>query len=547
MENIHPSLPIRKGVAIVLGIILLEALFIYAFAVRKNTTPAQQPIDIPIINSTIHVNKDSIANTDMPETTRSAISSAVENIKNAKVDLGDDISLNNDGQGTLIQTLVYVPVVRFGSLIETTNLNEIKDAYANGTSEKFNHVYIINDTKPLNTVLKVSSSKAKTIASTDSLINKMTKSDLAIIPFEELNPKLSALKIDKLSILDKELSNDKWPLTLKVYVDGKNGQLLVDALGDSLVDNRVPQKIGTLVMTGVTAISRGVEYAIERHNDPIYPARGVMDVLSKADLTHVNSENPLFDGCVPEKHGVVLCGKTRSIANFKAIGVDIVGLTGNHRNDYGPDKNLESIGHLEDLGLEYYGGGKNEKDAGKILYKKIDDITLAFVGYAYFDSLNGPSYRSLAYGDRPGANYYSAEKVKRDIETAHQKADFVIVEYQFTENYSYNPIPGQIEVFQETVDNGADLVMGVQSHQPQWIRFRKSPDGHEGTIFYGLGNFFFDQMWSLGTRQGIIPEFVFYNGKLVSMDIMTTLLYDYSQPRFVTGASREAILKEILP
>ena len=547
MENIHPSLRIRKGVAIVLGIILLEAIFIYVLTIRRDNTPTQQPINIPIISSTIHVNKNSIENTSMPTTTREKITNAVSQIQDAKLDLGDDITLNNNGKGTLIQSYVYVPVVRFGSLIEETNLDEIKDTYINGSSNKFSKVYILNDAKALNTILNTTNTKAITVASVGTLISKMSKSDLAIVPFEELTPKLSTLKIDKLSVLDKELSNDKWPLTLKVYIDGEKGQLLVDALGESLVDNRIPQNMGTLIMTGVTAISRGVEYAIERHNDPIYPARGVMDVLSKADLTHVNSENPLFDGCIPAEHGVVLCGKTRSIANFKAIGVDIVGLTGNHRNDYGPEKNLESIGHLEELGLEYYGGGKNEKDAAKILYKKIDDITLAFVGYAYFDSLNGPSYRSLAYGDRPGANYYSEEKVKRDIETAHKKADFVIVEYQFIENYSYDPIPGQIEVFQQTIDYGADLVMGVQSHQPQWIRFRKSPDGHEGTIFYGLGNFFFDQMWSLGTRQGIIPEFVFYNGKLISMDIMTTLLYDYAQPRFVTGQDREAILKEVLP
>ncbi len=547
MENIHPSLRIRKGVAIVLGIILLEAIFIYVLTIHRNNTPTQQPINIPIISSTIHVNKNSIENTSMPIATREKITNAVSQIQDAKLDLGDDITLNNNGKGTLVQSYVYVPVVRFGSLIEETNLDEIKDTYINGSSNKFSKVYILNDAKALNTILNTTNTKAITVASVDTLISKMSKSDLAIVPFEELTPKLSTLKIGKLSVLNKELSNDKWPLTLKVYIDGKKGQLLVDVLGDSLVDNRIPQNMGTLIMTGVTAISRGVEYAIERHNDPIYPARGVMDVLSKADLTHVNSENPLFDGCIPAEHGVVLCGKTRSIANFKAIGVDIVGLTGNHRNDYGPKKNLESIGHLEELGLEYYGGGKNEKDAAKILYKKIDDITLAFVGYAYFDSLNGPSYRSLAYGDRPGANYYSEKKVKRDIETARKKADFVIVEYQFIENYSYDPIPGQIEVFQQTIDYGADLVMGVQSHQPQWIRFRKSPDGHEGTIFYGLGNFFFDQMWSLGTRQGIIPEFVFYNGKLISMDIMTTLLYDYAQPRFVTGQDREAILKEVLP
>lgn len=296
-----------------------------------------------------------------------------------------------------------------------------------------------------------------------------------------------------------------------------------------------------VALTGVTAISRGVEAAIASHNDPTYPARGVMDLLKTADLTHVNSENPFFDSCEPKRHGIVLCGKTRSIANLQAIGTDVVDLAGNHQNDYGFDKNLESINHLEEAGFDYFGGGKDEKDAEKILYKTVNGTTFAFLGYAYFDSLNGPQYRSLAYGDRPGANFYSEEKMLADVAEAKQKADVVIVDYQFIEKYQYEPLPEQVKVFRKTADAGADVVVGVQSHQPQEIEVYNN-----SLIFYGLGNFFFDQMWSHETRQGIIPIITFEDGEVVDVEIKTTLLYNYAQPRFTSGEEREELLSKIL-
>jgi hypothetical protein len=367
----------------------------------------------------------------------------------------------------------------------------------------------------------------------DEIINHLDRQSVALIPFDQLQPQMKVLKLDGKSILDKKYAADDWGLLLKTQRNARSNEP---------TSNRDINQLGNLIMTGVTAISRGVEQAISDHNDPIFPARGVMEVLSQADLTHVDNENTFFDSCKPAKEGIVLCGKTRSIDALKAIGADIIDLTGNHQNDYGNEKNLESLQHLTDAGFVHFGGGRNEEDAGKILYQYVGGTKLGFVGYAYFDSLNGPNYVSLAKGDRPGANYYSEEKLKQDLIEAQENADFVIVTYQFIEDYRTTPLPGQIEVFRQTVEYGADLVVGVQAHQPQTIEFYQ-----DKPIFYGLGNFFFDQMWSYPTRQGIIPRYTFYQGKLISIEILTTLLYDYAQPRFTTGAERNQLLQEILP
>ncbi|KKS43722.1 MAG: hypothetical protein UV05_C0023G0005 [candidate division CPR1 bacterium GW2011_GWA2_42_17] len=440
----------------------------------------------------------------------------------------------NEADAHTKQILYFVPVAKFSSLKEEISFAVLQKIMTQNdfTESRFQKIYYSQENEPY--LEKIFGHLANT--NTDlSLVDakNLDVQTLSLVRFDELTPRFKVLTLDRMNILDKKLDVNVWLLKW----EGEAENLV--SLGST---NRDLKKIASLVMTGVTAVSRGVEYEIEQRNDSIFPARAVMDVLSQADLTHVSSENPFFDSCVPETEGLILCGRSSSLKSLKAIGADIVDLTGNHQNDYGSELNLESLKHLEELGLKYYGGGKNEKQARQILYQEVSGAKIAFLGYNYFDSQNGVDYRSLALGDRPGANFYSEEKLKEDIQTAKSLADFVIVDYQFIEQYSTDPLPIQIEVFRKTIDYGADLVVGVQSHQPQKIEIYQ-----DKLIFYGLGNFFFDQMWSLPTRQGLIPRLTFYDGKLTSVEVMTTLLYDYAQPRFTSGYDRISLLKEVLP
>ena len=73
------------------------------------------------------------------------------------------------------------------------------------------------------------------------------------------------------------------------------------------------------------------------------------------------------------------------------------------------------------MGWDYFGGGLDLEDAGKILYKEVNGTKIAFLGYNYYDSvLNNPG--PLAGANKSGANPYSEEKLKRDIEEAKKNA-----------------------------------------------------------------------------------------------------------------------------
>ena len=98
----------------------------------------------------------------------------------------------------------------------------------------------------------------------------------------------------------------------------------------------------------------------------------------------------------------------------------------------------------------------------------------------------------------------------------------------------------QLYDFREFAKAGAVVVQGSQAHQAQTLELYG-----DTFIHYGLGNFFFDQMWSLGTRQEFVDRLVFYDGRLLSIDVRTALLEEYGRPRPMDPTERQEFLQMI--
>ena len=167
-----------------------------------------------------------------------------------------------------------------------------------------------------------------------------TPGALAIVPFDQLTPKLTALALDQQNVLNRDLKIDRYPLLQRMWVSGDaaKAQTLVSALRVKIpITDRDPQRMTSLIMTGVTAIARGTAAVIESRNDAAFPARQIAAVLSRADITHISNEIPFADGCTPnpDLDSIVLCSNPSYLASLKLVGADIIGLTGNHAFDFG--------------------------------------------------------------------------------------------------------------------------------------------------------------------------------------------------------------------
>jgi hypothetical protein len=150
--------------------------------------------------------------------------------------------------------------------------------------------------------------------------------------------------------------------------------------------------------------------------------------------------------------------------------------------------------------------------------------------------------------DQPGACYYytNKETILALVRQLAARVDIVAVELQHQETYDALPIPLQVAEFRELREAGADIVTGVMSHVPQAQEpYGRTDPGGTGIISYGLGNLFFDQMWSWETRTELAARHTIYGGQLLNTEILTMVLEDFAQPRWATPAERADILGRI--
>jgi poly-gamma-glutamate synthesis protein (capsule biosynthesis protein) len=269
----------------------------------------------------------------------------------------------------------------------------------------------------------------------------------------------------------------------------------------------------------------------------------IRDTMREADIAHVSNEIPFSTGCPtprPDQAGLVFCSNPKYIDLLLDIGTDIVELTGNHFADRGPEGMIETIDIYNKYNLPYYGGGLDRKDSLEPALFEINGNKIAFVGCNRPDTGAFPT----ATDERPGAAPCEFETLHQTVADLKSNGYVVISTFQWHESYDTQPYEEQIEDFQGMVDVGADIVSGSQAHYAQMMEFYKN-----SFIHYGLGNLFFDQMgdqaWMpYGIRREFLDRYVIYDGKLISVELITAMLEDYARPRLMTGQERAKFLAE---
>lgn len=409
-------------------------------------------------------------------------------------------------------------------------------------------VVVLSDTLPLlHQVLGAPSPAVVGVADLRAVVEAawQDRTTLAIVPFDQLEPRLVVFAIDGQNPVENQAHFDPahYPLVATVYAhrfanDAADRQRTDQLLQALPAGNRDPERLTVVTMTGVTAMCRMTAAQMDRFG-PAWPAEVVGPELASADITHISNEVPFVEGCVantdPENFN--FCSKPEYVETLTASGADIIGMTGNHQNDFGRENALASLAMYDAWGLPYYGGGKTLEDAFKPLIIEHNGNRLAFLGANSY----GPQM-AWATDALPGAAPFDLNILSATIRSIKEKdlADVVLVELQYQESYDPQPLADQRLDFNALVRAGADIVTGVQSHVPQGMEFT---DGR--LVLYGLGNLYFDQMWAQATREGMVVKHTFYNGRHISTQILTTLLYDYGQPRWTSAQERASILKRV--
>ncbi len=376
-------------------------------------------------------------------------------------------------------------------------------------------------------------------------VNNISAAEISpdlLIPIAELNHQQKLLAIDDNYYLDNFNSGAIFHY-LDFNGDPEDVVKITTLLKTQLSENfPSTETVLTLAQTGVTALSRRMTAKLAQVGDANYFTANIGAYLSQFDLTHTSNESSFSDQATSSN----ICSKPAMIDVLTAIGVDIVELTGNHNQDCGDEAASSTIDLYHQLGIQTVGGGKTAQLAEQPL--EINQKNTRITMLAYNLSTGG-----YTLDDTPGANFYTLEKATADIEAAKARGDFIIVDIQYYEcnayddpkenptcDYANSSAGDQIDFFRQLIDLGADIVVGTSAHQPQTYELY-----HDGAIYYGLGNLFFDQSLWPGTTRSLILVHYFWENRLLQTKVVPTIYDDSFQTTLMDDATTEWFINRL--
>ncbi|MCB9438200.1 MAG: CapA family protein [Anaerolineales bacterium] len=461
--------------------------------------------------------------------------------------------------GAITSRWLYVPVVPFVSLADNLAFADIQ-RYWNGDNLALSYLSGINT--PTTLIISASVMDAMTyflgepapttmiqIVPEAGLIDQLWRQRpnvWSMVAFNDLTPQLKPLTVDGVDILSADFNPDTYPFMIEIGVRGDD-LALARAIEDLLTagtwrgSNRDPQRLTRVVLSGVTALTRATAFAMENQGITL-PAQNIMPFLADADVLHTSNEVAFSQQCpYPDPNaGTVFCSDDRYMELLQYIGLDVVELTGNHINDYGPGALKHTLDRYDEVGMAYFGGGHTPDDARAPYIMEHNGNTIAFIGC----NVPGP-FKAWVSDDRPGAAACDDAYLAEELTRLSAEVDVVIMTVQDFEYYQYNPPPAQVTRFTNYATWGADVVIGSQAHQPQGFGMVEREGQGAAFIHHGLGNLFFDQMDALSTRQMFMDKLVIYDGQVISVELFTGLIESYCCPRPMTVAERQSFLQTI--
>jgi len=278
-----------------------------------------------------------------------------------------------------------------------------------------------------------------------------------------------------------------------------------------------------MVAVGDVMLSRTVGDIISATSDPRAPFLETVEILEEADITFCNLENPFYDGEPQNGDRMIFGADPETIEGLKYAGFDIVSLANNHFGDQGTAGMSFTLSHLDENEIEYTGAGENELKSREPTIIERNGVKFAFLGYNDVKSAVRMGYAATA--DKPGFAVLTRDNLIQDIQYAKERAHVVVVSIHWGVEYEETPTERQITYAHLAIDSGASLVLGHHPHVIQPVE-----EYEDGYIFYSLGNFVFDQMWSEETRIGLIARIFFQGGEIERVETIEVTIYDSHQP-----------------
>ena len=279
--------------------------------------------------------------------------------------------------------------------------------------------------------------------------------------------------------------------------------------------------ITTLLFTGVIVPARCVQAALDEIGDPDHPYVEVREIIQAADIAVGTFNATMSDrvertGCLVDTYQLV--GSPQNADAAARAGFDVMSVATNHIKDCGLNKSwcndvfFDTLANLQRVGILTVGAGKNLEEALQPVVVTANGVRFGFVSLG--DSKQDMSL--FAAEDWPGVAFLNEENMRTAVAQVKGIADVIIVMPHWGSEDIILPNGIQRNQADMIVSLGVDLVVGNHTHVIQAF--------HEidGTpVFYGLGNFIFDQGLR-DHRQGVILLVRFQGTQYLGYELIPT-------------------------
>lgn len=272
-----------------------------------------------------------------------------------------------------------------------------------------------------------------------------------------------------------------------------------------------------MLAVGDMMLGRYVETLMNRYDND-YPFSNLDNLISGQDVVFGNLEGPIATNHVQTPDFTTSFSFKPEVAGLlKRHGFNTLSLANNHTLDKGEDVFLQTQQYLDAAEIAYFGNPRDETNAYR--YSRIfEDTEVVFLG---FNEAVNP--------------YFNVDQALATV-ADESEDDFVIVSMHWGNEYQLVSNDFQQEFARDLIDNGADLIIGHHPHVVQEVEIY-----NDRMIFYSLGNFIFDQYFSVDVEQGLAFEMTLNEGS-VSYKLLP-IQSSRSQPEVMNGDDKDKWLE----
>lgn len=276
----------------------------------------------------------------------------------------------------------------------------------------------------------------------------------------------------------------------------------------------------TLLFTGVIVPARCVQAAVDERGQADYIYNHVRDLIRSADLA-IGTLNATLSDITPRTGCVATYLLTGSSDNADALaraGFDLMSVATNHIKNCGlpncgDQAFFDTLDNLQRVGIIPIGAGKDHDEAMSPVVTELNGVRFGFISLGHIEPM------AFAGEDTPGIAVLTEENLHQAIAAARQVSDVVVAMPHWGPEDSAMPGWIQMNLARAAVEAGADLVVGNHTHVVQAYQ------EIEGVmVFYGLGNFVFDQTWSRHHMQGVILLVHFDGARFAGFELIPTIV-----------------------